>query len=225
MIKDKTKKVLYWILDLLLNVVIIFGLVIIIQTWIIAPFDVSGKSMCDTLNLIKGECVNDYGEKIIINEALYLMKAPQRGDIVVFKIPHENKKDEKYYIKRIIGIAGDTIKFENGEVYVKTKESTEFIKLDETYLNNYNKGNTKTYFDNLNEYEVPENKYFVMGDNRNSSTDSRSCFEGSLSSNCQNDISKAFIDKDIIRGKASLVWWPVQNIRKLAGHEYTELSN
>lgn len=223
--KSKTKKALYWLLDLGLNVVVILGLVIIIQTWIIAPFDVSGKSMCDTLNNINGECVNGYGEKIIINEILYLFSDPKRGDIIVFKIPKEDASDEKYYIKRIIGEPGDTIKIEEGEVFVKIKDEKEFQKIKETYLNDFNKGNTKTYFEGVNTYEVPENKYFVLGDNRNSSTDSRSCFESTLSSDCKNELSKAFIDKEIIRGKASLVFWPINKIRILEGHEYQELEN
>ncbi|MDX9970948.1 MAG: signal peptidase I [Candidatus Gracilibacteria bacterium] len=222
---SKTKKALYWLLDLGLNIIVILGLVIIIQTWIIAPFDVSGKSMCDTLNNINGECVNGYGEKIIINEVLYLFSEPKKGDIVVFKIPKENKSDEKYYIKRIIGEPGDTVKIENGEVYLKEKGKEEFIKLKENYLNGTNKGNTKTYFDGLNTYEVPENKYFVMGDNRNSSTDSRSCFASTINSECKNDISKSFIDREIIRGKASLVFWPITKIRLLDGHIYEELAN
>ncbi len=221
----KTKKAIYWILDLALNVVVIFGIVIIIQTWIVAPFDVSGKSMCDTLNIINGECVNDYGEKIIINEVLYLFKEPQRGEIVVFKIPHENKSEEKYFIKRIIGVAGDKIKIENGEVFIQTKNSSEFIKLEEPYLNQYNKSNTKVYFEYNTEWEVPEDHYFLLGDNRNYSTDSRTCFDGTQTMSCKTDKNRAFVHKDIIRGKASIVWWPFKNMRTIKTTEYSELDN
>ena len=63
--KEKTKKILLWILDLGINLVIIFALVVVIQKWFVAPFDVSGASMCSTLNVIDGNCVNSYGEKII----------------------------------------------------------------------------------------------------------------------------------------------------------------
>ena len=104
--KEKTKKVLLWLLDLIINIGIIFVLVLVIQKWIIAPFDVSGASMCDTLNLINNECHNCYGEKIIINEAVYLFNEPERGDIVVFKVPNS---EEKYFIKRIIGLPGETV--------------------------------------------------------------------------------------------------------------------
>ncbi len=220
----KTKDAALWILDLIVNVVIIFGLVIIIQTWIIAPFDVSGGSMCNTLNMIEDKCVGGYGEKIIINEATYLINDPERGDIVVFKVHDGEDEEEKFYIKRIIGLPGDTIKVESGEVYLKKADSQNYIMLDETYLNESNKGKTKTYFKNLTIFEVPADKYFVLGDNRKASTDSRSCFQHTLSSNnCENNIDAAFVAEKDIRGKASIVWWPLANMRVIEKMTYSEL--
>ncbi len=206
----KTKKTLLWITDIVANVIIIFVLVIVIQKWIIAPFDVSGASMCDTLNFIDGKCVNDYGEKIIINEIGYLFSEPERGDIVVFQADED---DEKYFIKRIIGLPGETVKIEKGQVYISPTDSNDKFILEENYLNDYNKGNTKNYLPGLHTYEVPENSYFVLGDNRNASTDSRSCFESSIRDNdCRENRSKSFIPKDLIRGKAWIIWWPLKNI-------------
>ncbi len=213
----KSKKILLWILDLGLNIAIIFGLVLIIQTWIIAPFDVSGASMCDTLNVVDDECQSEYGEKIIINEALYLFNDPQRGDIVVFRTEDE---DKKYFIKRVIGLPGETVEIKDGEVYVRMVGEKQSLKLDEPYLNEENRGKTKTYFSDFSVFEVPEGKYFLLGDNRKASTDSRSCFESSLSVDCVETPEKAFVNRDHIRGKAWVVWWPVKNMRLIEKTTY-----
>lgn len=213
--KEKHKKALLWLLDLAANLAIIIILVMVIQKWIIAPFDVSGSSMCDTLNLIKGECVRGEGEKIIINEALYVFGEPKRGDIVVFKSP---SKEEKYFIKRIIGLPGDKVEIKNGGVFVNGTE------LDEKYLNSSNKGKTETFFSNFSTFEVPAEKYFLLGDNRQASTDSRSCFQSSISLDCKEHPENAFIERENIRGKAWFVWWPLPNIRLIPHSEYPEFS-
>lgn len=217
---EKTKKILLWIFDLAINLAIIFGLVLIIQKWLIAPFDVSGASMCDTLNIIDGKCVNEYGEKIIINEATYLFNEPERGDIVVFKA---DKDIDKYFIKRVIGLPEETVEIRNGYIYITKKGETSSTKLEENYLNLTNKGNTRPYFSDMTVFEVPENNYFLLGDNRSSSTDSRSCFISSIKDSCKSDSTKAFIPRAQIRGKAWVVWWPLSNIRILQDGEYVEL--
>lgn len=212
--EEKTKKVLLWLLDLGVNIVIIIGLVLIIQKWIVAPFDVSGSSMCDTLNFLDDQCHNGYGEKIIINEAVYVFGEPERGDIVVFKSPAE---EDKYFIKRIIGIPGDKVEIKNGEVYVND------VQLNEDYLNTDNKGQTQIFLSNFSIFTVPEDHYFLMGDNRKSSTDSRSCFQSTLSLNCKETPEKTFVSREDIRGKAWLVWWPLPSIRLLESTNYPEL--
>ena len=217
------KKIALWILDLTINIAIIFVLVIVIQKWIIAPFDVHGSSMCDTMNFIDGECQSGIGEKIIINEALYLFNEPERGDVVVF---NTEDSGDKFYIKRVIGQPGETVEIKDGEVYVTTIER-EIIQLDETYLNIDNKGNTKVYYSDMSVFEVPEEHYFLLGDNRKGSTDSRTCFNGGgLTLDCKNSPEKAFVHKDYIRGKASVVWWPLSNIRLIEDFKYmTEEEN
>lgn len=213
---EKTKKILLWLLDLGINIAIIIILVVVIQKWIIAPFDVSGSSMCDTLNLVDGQCETGYGEKIIINEAVYVFGEPERGEVIVFKSPGD---DEKYFIKRIIGIPGDKIEIKDGNVFVND------IQIEEDYLNGENKGNTKTYFSSFSEFLVPEDHYFLLGDNRNSSTDSRSCFGHTIDIECKNNPQRAFIKNEDIRGKAWFVWWPLSNIRLIKTADYPELKN
>ncbi|MDA1061109.1 MAG: signal peptidase I [bacterium] len=212
--EEKKKKILLWLLDLGINIAIIIILVLVIQNWIIAPFDVSGSSMCDTLNYIDGECKSGYGEKIIINEATYVFNDPERGDVVVFKSPGT---EDKYFIKRIIGVPGDTLEIKEGDVYIND------VKLKETYLNSTNRGNTKSYFSDFNVFNVPEDKYFLMGDNRNSSRDARTCFRNEIDLDCKNNPDEAFVEKSEIRGKAWVVWWPLSNIKILSHHKYFEL--
>ena len=217
--KNNRKKIFLWILDGVINLATILILVVVIQKWIIAPFDVHGSSMCDTLNKINERCSTTVGEKIIINEALYLFNDPERGDIVVFKT---EDSEDKFYIKRVIGLPGETIKITEGEVYL-TKTDGEEIMLDETYLNSDNKGNTKVNYTNISEFNVPAEHYFLLGDNRGASTDSRTCFssQGSSLSECKKNQEKAFVHKDYIRGKAAVVWWPLQNIRLIKDYQYS----
>lgn len=226
----RVKQILLYLLDLSLNLLVIFILVIVIQRWIIAPFDVSGASMCDTLNFINGECVNDYGEKIIINEATYLVNEPARGDVIVFKTEEKNTgfsfkeligmSDEKYFIKRVIGLPGETVEIKDGKVFVTEVDAKDDYELPEFYLNETNRENTKAYFSDLTVFKVPEKHYFVLGDNRKSSTDSRSCFQSRINQSCKENPSLSFVDEEMIRGKAWLIWWPLGNLRTLKSPDY-----
>ena len=84
-ILKKYKKPLLWTLDLVINVAIVFGIVLLVERFLITPFDIYGPSMCDNLNFLNEECTREYGEKIIINKAGYYVSAPDRGDIIIFK--------------------------------------------------------------------------------------------------------------------------------------------
>ncbi|MEK7673383.1 MAG: signal peptidase I [Patescibacteria group bacterium] len=218
--KSRSKKILLASLDIFINLVVIIVLVLVIQRWIIAPFDVSGASMCDTLNQIDGKCADLKGEKIIINEAIYMFNDPERGDIVVFKVP---ETEDTYYIKRIIGLPGDTIEIKEGEIFITTAGTKKSIKIKENYLNSTNRDNTQVSFSGLSVFEVPEEHYFVMGDNRGSSADSRSCFNKYPELDCKKHPEKAFIERSAIRGKTWLIWWPLKNMRSLDKTTYPEL--
>lgn len=110
--------------------------------------------------------------------------------------PHAANGKE-YYIKRIIGIPGDTVKLEGGNVWLKVAGKTDFVKLDEGYLSAANKGKTFLPMDVKEaEFSVPEGQYFSMGDNRNNSSDSRSCFMS-----CSVPGSAHFVSRDNIVGK------------------------
>ncbi|MDP4008108.1 MAG: signal peptidase I [Candidatus Peregrinibacteria bacterium] len=215
--KKTENKTLQAVFDLILNIVIIGLLVVLIRSFIVSPFQVSGPSMCDTLNFIDGACVptgGTIGEFMLINKFSYLIGSPKRGDIIVFK----PDSSEQFYIKRIIGIPGDTIKIKNNNfVYITPKDGEE-MKLNETYLNSTNYGNTKVARENLRTFHVPEGKYFAMGDNRAHSSDSRRCFQSF--GECQPDDPSAFISPDVISGKAFITLWPPSNMKLIRHFDY-----
>ena len=213
------KSFLWFLVDVLINAVIIVVLVAVIRHFIFSPFQVSGPSMCDTLNNFNDTCVHGNGEYIIVNKILYYevfgvsIIDYDRGDIVVFVPPEGDDGD--YFIKRIIGLPGETLKIENEEIYIYNEEYPDGLKLDEQYLNESNYGKTTPFSDDLTEFEVPEDMYFVMGDNRRASSDSRRCFG---LSNCTTE--DAFLDRDLIEGKGIMVLWPLDRMRFLGGYDY-----
>lgn len=204
-------------------------LALFIRTYIVSPFRVNGPSMCNTLNVIDEVCQkpgSEKEEKIIVNELIYQsiggysFGKPSAGEVIVFR-PPGNSVQKEYYVKRIIGEPGDTIKIQNGKVYKLFNE--EFIELDESsYLNSDNFGSTYVAGAGEDEeviYQVPEDHYFVMGDNRGSSADSRSCFSN-YNQTCTPADLNSYVTKSSIRGKAELVFWPFKNIRILDEVEY-----
>lgn len=181
--KELLKKIWCFVLDLAYNIIVVVLVVSLLRSFIISPFHVSGTSMDPTLNN------NDY---IILDKLSYSFGEPHFGDVVVFtppnprmrqvngphcfiaKIQSLNLKSDScilpdFFIKRIIGEPGDIIAIENGDVYRNGEI------LDEIYLSNENNHNTKVKATtDYEEYTVPDGRYFVLGDNRNASSDSRS---------------------------------------------------
>lgn len=223
MLNSDNKSKLHCALDIVLNLLLVVLLTFIIRSYIISPFHVYGPSMCDTLNNINGECDREYGDYIIVNKLIYLdifglsISDPKAGDVIVFNPPTDTKD---YYVKRIIGVPGDRIKVENGLVY-KWFDG-QYNELDETeYLNQDNLGATYGQFGtNPSEFFVPEGKYFVMGDNRNQSTDSRRCFDSGNRKICDSSNEYAFVPKKNISGKAWIVTFPFQNIQVIKAARY-----
>jgi len=131
------------------------------------PFQISWTSMKDSY----------YDrEFIIVDRISYLFWTPKRWDVIVFR-PHVNENKE-YFLKRIIWIPWDELKIQDWEVFIKPKGKTEFIKINEPYLNEENKGKTWVWTNDwkVYNYSLKEGDYFVIWDNRNHSTDSRECF-------------------------------------------------
>ncbi len=223
-VENKTGgRLITFLLDLALNLLIVFGLVYVIQTFIASPFKVYGPSMCDTLNNIEDACMTGYGEYIIVNKLIYKdffgwsLSEPQRGDIIVFHPPHTNKQ---FYIKRIIGLPGDTVKLIDGKVYIFNDEYPTGRELKEDYLNKNNLGNTNPSTSNrVTSFTVGEDEYFVLGDNRMQSVDSRSCFRDPFQGGCRGE-EQYFLPKKNISGKAWVVLWPIQYVRTIDEPNY-----
>lgn len=213
---------LYFFGDLFVNIVVVVALVYTVRTFLISPFQVFGPSMCNTLNHINSVCQDGFGEYLIVNKAVYYpflgkrFGAPSRGDIIVFRPPH-NPND--FYIKRIIGLPGEKVKIQNGKVFVYNKEHQSGFELPEPYLSEENKDKTLPVPSHLvATYEVPENSFFVLGDNRKKSTDSRTCFRGLGDRECGD--AKHFLPIENIEGKAWVVLWPFDRIRLLPNPAY-----
>lgn len=158
-----------WIKSILIAVI----LAVIIRFFILEVFLVDGSSMLPTLR---------DRERLIVNKFQYHFREPQPGDVLIFSF-----SDERDFIKRVIGVPGDEITVEDGQVFVNG------VPLDEEYIAEGTRGQ-------YGPVTVPEGFYFVMGDNRNNSMDSR-------------DPAVGFISSEKIKGKAFLVFWPVENIR------------
>ena len=145
------KEVISWIQVLAAAAVIAF----IINTKIIANSQVPTGSMETTIMA---------GDRVIGSRLSYLFGEPERGDIAIFIYPDDEARGVKtYYVKRIIGLPGDTIDIVDGKVYINGSDTP----LDEPYLNEPMDPEPPQH------YEVPEDSYFMMGDNRNHSNDSR----------------------------------------------------
>lgn len=167
----------------LIKDIIIAAILAAVVISFVRPTIVKQTSMQDTLN------PNDY--IIMYRRAYSGDKDPKRGDIVIFKskLQDENGKD-KLLIKRVIALPGDKITINDGKVYINDKE------YDESYLKDgYTTGS-------VNNFKVPKGEYFVMGDNRAVSIDSRYSEVG-----C--------VKKDAIKGRAVLRLFPFTKIRKL----------
>lgn len=139
--------------DILRFVIIAAPLVFLFRMFIAQPFIVRGDSMVPTFH---------DKEYLIVEEVSYHTGDVHRGDVVVFKYPLDPKQ---YFIKRIVGLPGETISITNGQVTVRNSENPSGFQLDESYLSDWE--------DSRSPLTLENDEYFVMGDNRNNSSDSR----------------------------------------------------
>jgi len=162
-----------WVRDLLVSLAISAFIIIFLYQ----PVKVEGTSMMPGL---------EDQERIFVNKFVYRWEPIERGDIVVFRYPRDTSKS---YIKRVIGVAGDRVRIESGQVYVNGEA------LDEDYVpSDY--ADARSYA----EITVPSGTYFVLGDHRTMSQDSR-------------DFGP--VNERLIYGKAVFGYWPMEKLGRL----------
>jgi signal peptidase I len=141
----------------------------LLKSFVLATSIVDGHSMDPTL---------EDGERVIFNKIVYLIGDPEHGDIVIIQRPHRN------YVKRVIALPGETVEMSNHELYINGDAyETSFVTKD-----------ARMNTGNFGPIEVPEDNYFVMGDNRAISKDSRN--------------GLGFIKRDDIIGRSELIIYP-----------------
>lgn len=198
--------ILFHVFDVTLNIVIIVAIVGIIRTFVVSPFQIEGNSMIETL---------EHKEYIVINKFRYLFGQPQRGDIVVFRPPTDAGK---YYVKRVIALPGETVVIRDGGVFIRGPKKGD-QKLEEPYLSEANQGKTYRYpvqsGDTSEEtFTIPAGQYFLLGDNRQGSLDSRSfAYLGTHKS--------AYVPEDNIKGSVWFVALPVTKIHAFEAPKYS----
>jgi signal peptidase I len=159
-----------WLRDLVVSVAISAFIIVFLYQ----PVRVEGTSMLPML---------EDQDRLFINKIAYRVGDIHQGDVVVFQYPRDHTKS---YIKRVIGLPGDDIRIEHGRVYVNGKQ------LQEAYV-------PMRFTDDRSQPEMvlPANQYWVMGDHRSISSDSR-------------DFGP--VDRDLIYGKAAFVYWPMEQV-------------
>lgn len=142
--------------ELLQTALIVALIVIPIRVFIAQPFIVSGASMSPNLQT---------GDYLVIDQISYRFNEPQRNEVVVFRYPNN---PNRFYIKRIVGLPGETVEIQNNEVIIYNEDNPDGFILEQDYLT---EGETRSR--SSNREELADDEYYVLGDNRGSSSDSR----------------------------------------------------
>ncbi len=166
---------------------IVFVSAIVIRGFVAQPFVVEGSSMEPDFH---------NGEYLLVEKISYYLRQPTRGDVIVFKYPHN---PDINYVKRIIGLPGETVRVFESQVFINGN------KLTENYLSQGEKTVVSQSPDSPYEVALTDNQFFVLGDNRQHSSDSRDW--GPL-------------ERNNIIGKSTLVLYPSQNLSAVASPRY-----
>jgi len=175
------KNFAYFILDILQTVTVAFGFFAVVYLFVVQLHKVNGDSMLPNFH---------NAEYLLTNKLVYLFRAPQRGDVIIFKFPPMPSSD---YIKRVIGLPGEEIEIRNDRIIIYNQGHPEGLTLDETYLPAGTATVGKSYLPKDTRIKIPEGNYVVMGDNRTHSSDSREW---------------GFVPRENIIGRGWLRIWP-----------------
>lgn len=170
------KKESFW--ETVRFIILAIIIVVPVRIFIAQPFVVSGSSMYPTFH---------NGDYLIVDELTYRLDKVERNDVIIFKYPGDTSK---YFIKRVIGLPNEIVEVKNNVVSITNKKTNQTTTLDENYLTNKAGGIDA-------KYDLNNDEYFVMGDNRGASSDSR--YWGP-------------VKKDLIIGQAFLRLLPINDI-------------
>ena len=186
------------VIDFAITLIIVFVAVFAFRAFIFEPVKVSGVSMTNTLL---------DGERMFVEKFTYWLDSPSRGDIVICHFPptYKPSNPDETYVKRVVGLPGETIKVENGSVWIKAVGASDFVRLHEDYIKD---GDGHIHYE-MDEVVIPDDCIFVMGDNRNNSTDSHVPVVGP-------------IKLTYIVGRVHGVVYPFSNMRELKGVNYAQ---
>jgi signal peptidase I len=175
------RKFFLFVWEIVKVVSISLAIILPVRYYLIQPFYVKGASMEPNFH--------DH-EYLIVDEISYRVKAPERGQVIVFRYP---KNPQEYFIKRVIGLPNEEVQIKDGQVIIYNDENPDGKALSEDYLvqdlNTYNNSEIRV--------ELNSEEYFVLGDNRSASKDSRSFGP---------------VNKSFITGKVLFRGWPLDNI-------------
>ena len=172
----KIASVIHW-LETLIGALII---ALILRQFIIQSSLVFSGSMIPTL---QSATQTQFADRLIVNKLIYYFNEPTRGDVILFDSPYN---DGKQYVKRLIGLPGESVEIRRGMVYINNQL---LIFPGITLRRDYS---------NMEKTKVPDNAYFVLGDNRGNSADSRVW---------------GFVRKSDLIGEAMFIYWPINRIR------------
>ena len=181
------KEVLIFIWETVKLVIVSLAIILPIRYYLVQPFFVKGASM---------EPSFEDGDYLLIDEISYRFNRPERGDVIIFRYPQDTSQ---FFIKRIIGLPEETVEVKNNKVIIYNKKTPQGFSLGEKYLSQ----NQQTLGDMV--LKLDDNDYFVLGDNRLQSSDSRRW---------------GAVNKALIVGRAFLRPWPVNRMAKLNGASY-----
>ncbi len=183
------------LLDYAVIAVVAIGLALVIQAYLVKPYRIPSPSMVDTLEI---------GDRVLVNRVVYHLKELEHGDVVVFRWPRNR---DVVFIKRVVGLPGDRLQAKDGRLYVNG------VAQEEPYVHKTNgvtdptnpsgtiAGTTMSQPWGLSEeYTVPQGHYFMMGDNRTNSDDSRVWGP---------------VPEDDLIGEAFFVYWPLDRLGTL----------
>jgi signal peptidase I len=178
------------IIDWVVTIVVAVGAVLAIKAWVVNPYRIPSSSMEPTLHCAAPQpgCLASFSDRVLANRFIYHFREPERGDVVVFETPPEAQRQcgaGGTFVKRLVGLPGDTLVQRDGVLRVNGQA------FEESYLEPANRGGRDF------RRTVPPDHYFMMGDNRPSSCDSRDWGP---------------VPRENLIGPVFAVYWPPQRI-------------